>query len=140
MTGNLGMGVMIGMLWGDRGGELAKEAIGQKISSVVLSDKSLRIGFESGLEIELLDCGQSCCESRYMRSDDNPQDIVGHTLASIEIAPAPSIKSDSDCDDSHDVEFLRIVTDRGLLVISNHNEHNGYYGGFFLVARKVSND
>jgi len=130
----LGIGVMIGMLSGNRESAAAvQEAIGRKIVQVKLEDNSLTLTFDPSLAIELYDDGQSCCESRYMRTDDDPSDIVGHVLMSIETAPAPSIGSDED----HDVEFLRIITNRGLLVISNHNEHNGYYGGFCLRARKL---
>ena len=28
-------------------------------------------------------------------------------------------------------------TDSGEFVMQNHNEHNGYYGGFYIVAREI---
>jgi len=33
------------------------------------------------------------------------------------------------------VQFLTIITDNGTFTVSNHNIHNGYYGGFFIVER-----
>jgi hypothetical protein len=32
----------------------------------------------------------------------------------------------------HEVAFLEVTTDRGVFQMKNHNEHNGYYGGFLI--------
>ena len=39
-----------------------------------------------------------------------------------------------DIGEKHEVQFLEIKTDRGVLTMANHNEHNGWYGGFWIVA------
>lgn len=36
---------------------------------------------------------------------------------------------------SKESQFLIITTDMGAFTIVNYNEHNGYYGGFSIVAR-----
>jgi hypothetical protein len=35
----------------------------------------------------------------------------------------------------HETQFLIVDTTKGSFTIVNHNEHNGYYGGFGLVAQ-----
>lgn len=90
----------------------------------------LRLTFLDGTKIAIWDNGQSCCESRYMRTDDNIQSLVGHTLARIEIKEAAA-ETDED-GGTHEICFVEIGTDDGFVTISNHNEHNGYYDGFGL--------
>lgn len=34
----------------------------------------------------------------------------------------------------HEVQFLHVKTSKGSFAVSNHNEHNGYYGGFNVEA------
>lgn len=90
----------------------------------------LRLTFADGTTIAIWDNGQSCCEARYMRTDDDVQSLVGHELRRIEVKPADDIHDGSG--DVHEVCFVEIGTDDGFITISNHNEHNGYYGGFGL--------
>jgi hypothetical protein len=105
-----------------------------------VDDSSCVLTFDDGSRLELFDFGQSCCERRYMSTDDNPADIIGARLLDVVESdgngyivpdPAPDDYGFSDC---HDVAFVRITTTNGPLVLVNHNEHNGYYGGFGLVA------
>jgi hypothetical protein len=45
---------------------------------------------------------------------------------------------DSACNDvAHEVEFLEVLTDRDMVTFEAHNEHNGYYGGFWLKATVI---
>jgi len=81
--------------------------------------------------LTLWDRGQSCCESRYIRTDDDLAYFAGAMLRNIEISAAEEI-ADSVV---HDIQFLRIITDRGTITFVNHNEHNGCYGGFVIDAR-----
>ena len=48
------------------------------------------------------------------------------------IREAPSVP---DASGMHEVQFLALVTSKGEVVFSSHNEHNGYYGGFSIAAR-----
>ena len=109
-------------------------AIGKRIAAISLDNNELRIHADGADPFALYDDdGQSCCESRYMSCDDDLNYHVGAELRSIEIADAPAIEAG---DESHEVQFLRIITDRGTITVSNHNEHNGYYGGFAIRARE----
>jgi len=128
---------MIQMLFGNtESAAAAQKAIGQKIERMELIDDVLTIKFESGYKIALTDEGQSCCETRYMRTDEDLDDYIGATLTSIEVANAPSMNDNHG--EPHDVQFLRVHTSAGIAVFSSHNEHNGYYGGFSIQAKEVS--
>jgi len=126
------MGVMIQMLGGGDRATALRESIGKTISGLKLDDDALHFVFDDGSKMKLQDDGQSCCESRYMRTDDDLAYYVGAKLLGADTKEAPSIE-DSDYG-SHDVEFLVIETDRGSFTMSSHNEHNGYYGGFWITA------
>lgn len=128
-----GIGVMIRQLGGNEASVTAwRAAIGKTISAIALGDDDmLRLAFNDGTKIKIFDNGQSCCESRYMRTDDDLPSFVGAVLMNGEIRPAPDIEDGGEC---HEVEFLVLITDRGNITFSNHNEHNGYYGGFSVEA------
>ncbi len=129
---NLGIGVMINMLGGNEETVNAvKASLNKKIKHVELLDEQLNISFEDGSKLTLWDAGQSCCESRYMRTDDDLNYFIGSEFLGGEIKDAPGI----DCSyGDHEVQFLEIKTNKGSFVMSSHNEHNGYYGGFYITA------
>jgi hypothetical protein len=93
----------------------------------------VHIKFQSGRTLVLLDVGQSCCEHRYLHTDDNLADLIGQTLTSVHVLSTER-GGDAEREDCSDIAFLQIVTDRGRVVVETHNEHNGYYGGFSLRA------
>lgn len=129
-----GFGVMLGIL-GDNAetDEAWNRAKGKRIKSVSLANEKLTLTFDNGDRLIAWDHGQSCCESRYMRTDDDLASFAGSTLVDIELREAPPIK-DREYGD-HEVQFLAIETDGGTLVMQTHNEHNGYYGGFWVRLR-----
>jgi hypothetical protein len=130
---NLGLGVMLSQLGGNKKTVEAYHAsIGQTINKIEISDSQLDITFTSGDKLSIYDDGQSCCEHRYMRTDDDLNYFAGHALTSLELRDAPD---ESDGYDTHEVQFLIITTNQGSFTIANHNEHNGYYGGFAIVLR-----
>lgn len=104
------------------------------ISSVEMTEEHVRLAFGHLLAIELFDDGQCCCEHRYMRTDDDIQSLVGATLIAITVKDGPEINDG----DVHEQQFLEIQTTKGLVTIANHNEHNGYYGGFSLVLKPIN--
>jgi len=104
-------------------------AIGKRIKDINLYDNVLGITFEDGYRIRIFDAGQACCERRYMRTDDDLDYFIGAKLMGAEVKNAPNIP---DGDNFHEVQFFEIQTDKGVFTMSSHNEHNGYYGGFFL--------
>lgn len=108
-------------------------ALGKTFTSITLgTDDALHFVFDDGTKIKLADEGQSCCESRYMRTDDNLAEFVGAQFLGAEIKDAPSIEDDKYGE--HEVQFLEIKTSKCVFTMTSHNEHNGYYGGFSINA------
>lgn len=133
MSDTPGIGVMLGMLGGNNETSAAiRASLGKPIASLTLDDDKLHFAFTDGTGLVLFDEGQSCCESRYMRTDDDLSRAVGATLVKLERRDAPSIEDEYG---EHEVQFLDITTSAGVLQMASHNEHNGYYGGFWIVAR-----
>lgn len=130
-----GIGVMLHQLGGGTE-HSASEYYGKKISMAELAGDVIRIDFEDGKKIQITDQGQSCCESRYITTDDEPSSIIGGTLLEIEVKDGSPSEND-DCCETHDVLFLEIKTDKGFITFCTHNEHNGYYGGFGLSIDEV---
>jgi hypothetical protein len=115
--------------------DLAKH-YGKTIKEIAATDDGIALKFTDGTGIELLDGRQSCCERRYMTWDkDELSYLVGGTLTKIEEKPADTIEKDYEV---HEICFLEITTDKGHANVANHNEHNGYYGGFSLYVKELS--
>ena len=133
---NLGLGVMIGMLAGNKdSAEAFNEAMGKKIKALSLGvDDALHFVFEDDTKIMLFDDGQSCCEVRYMRTDDDLAQFIGSELLDAEIADGPEITDDNPYDQTHETQFLNVKTSLGVFTMTSHNEHNGYYAGFLIRA------
>lgn len=125
---NLGVGVMLHILEGGSK-HSSQEYHGRTIKDAWIDDNRLSIEFKDGTTIQVYDQGQSCCESRYMTTDDDVKDLIGTKLKGIMIKDAPSQETDYG---DHEVQFLEIQTNKNSVTFSNHNEHNGYYGGFGL--------
>jgi hypothetical protein len=108
------------------------------ISSVVIDDNppTLTLVFDDGKALKLVDRGQSCCEHRYMQTDDDLAWFAGAKLLGVELRDASAGKDDEG--DVHEIQFLHIVTSKGVLNVASHNEHNGYYGGFAIEAEFVA--
>lgn len=93
--------------------------------------------------IWIADKGQQCCEHRWMTCDDDLSQFIGATVTHIDISDVGG--SDKDYpDDSengcHDVQFCRIHTTQGVLVLCTHNDHNGYYSGFDVTVEFAERD
>jgi len=129
----LGIGVMLKMLGGNSESVSAiTSVLNKKIDRVYVGDDdSLHFEFECGTKFKIFDDVQSCCESRYMRTDDDLKEFSGSIFLSAELKYAPSIECEYG---DHEIQFLEIKTDKGSFVCSSHNEHNGYYGGFGIVC------
>ena len=111
------------------------KVVGKKIMGIKLEEDMLYISFGSQGTLKVSDEGQSCCEHRYMTTDDKLDEYVGGNLLNIEIKPVPIPIKDSGDGDDHDIEFLEVTTTKGAFVLTTHNEHNGYYGGFYVCAK-----
>lgn len=136
----LGLGVMIQMLGGNEEAAKAVEtSIGKTISSLELDkdggdgDGAVIIGFTDNSVLTLFDGGRSCCESRYIVSDADLQYFVGAKLINVKLAELPLLSKEEDYD-VHEAQSLQLETDKGVVDFVTHNEHNGYYGGFWIKA------
>ena len=92
----LGMGVMLGFLGGNKESVKAlKSCFGKEITALTLgSDDALHFTFSDGSKVAALDDGQLCCESRYMRTDDNLEDFIGATFVAAELKDAPNMEDE----------------------------------------------
>ncbi|MDB5358806.1 MAG: hypothetical protein JWO51_103 [Rhodospirillales bacterium] len=111
--------------------------IGNRISRVELvayGDGAVRLTFEDGRTIEICDNGRSCCENRYITTDDDLASLVGHVLIRIDAKDGPESEADGE---PHETCFIEIGTDQNFVTLVTHNEHNGYYGGFDLTIREI---
>ena len=133
-----GSGVMLSYLGGNSDSVKAFQGgVNKEIAALKLENEELHFTFTDGYRMKLFDDGQSCCESRYMRTDDDLQAFVGSVLLDAETAEAPSIEDEYG---EHEVEFLKVKTSKGVFTMQSHNEHNGYYGGFAIRAAVVNSE
>lgn len=108
-----------------------KDSFNKVIKTIVVYDSSCVITFEDDKKIEFFDNNQSCCEHRYMNTDDCTSLHKGARLISASVSDGPS----TDNGNVLDCQFLIITTNKGFLTIANYNEHNGYYGGFDIIIK-----
>jgi hypothetical protein len=131
--GNLGMGVMLGILGGNEETvDSIKSSLNKIIETVKLDGDDLVIQFTDSTKLIIWDGGQSCCESRYMTTDDDLSYYNGSTLLDLELKSV--VHEDHDYD-VHEIQFLDVKTSKGVFTMVNHNEHYGYYGGFYIQAK-----
>jgi hypothetical protein len=139
-----GMGVMIKAMFGGQQAADIGPLLGQRIRSITLvkgggrhSEDALVIEMQDGHRLRITDEGQSCCESRYMTCDDDLATYVGATLVDITVESGPDLPGYGE---DHEQRFLRVSTDLGTVVVCTHNEHNGYYGGFWIQGQVIAPD
>lgn len=138
MSNYPGMGVMIGMLGGNESTVNAhNNARGKRIKHLEVKDDELVMDFDDGSGIRIRDEGQSCCEHRYMVCDDDLRPYIGSSFTGCRIQDAPD--QVDDYGETHEVQFLLVDTSEGTFTVATHNEHNGYYGGFWItISEKAS--
>ena len=90
--------------------------------------------FVDGTRLKLWDGGQSCCEHRYMHTDDDLTSIIGAELMGCKLTEAPRVVDEQG---THEVQFLHIKTRKGVVTMETHNNHSGHYGGFRIRAAIV---
>ena len=136
---NFGMGVMLGMLGGNEETvNTLRNSLNKTIEKVWLDEEKNKLifNFTDGSGMQIFDDGQSCCEYRYMRTDDDLSEFSGSKIVNIELKDGPT-KNNDEWDDVHETQFLDVTTDKGFFQLCTHNEHNGYYGGFWIVAKPI---
>ena len=135
---HLGLGVMLKTLGGNEETvNTVKQALNRTIEKVWLDGETeeLKFTFADGTGIKIWDGGQSCCEHRYMKTDDDLSDFVGAKIIDMELKDAPD--QEDEYGEVHEIQFLDVKTDKGVFQMANHNEHNGYYGGFWIQASEL---
>lgn len=131
------MGAMLSVLQGRSKEEVdrLKKAIGKTIKSIKLDpegnggDGSLEFKFEDGSWIQVVDDARSCCESRFMNTDDDLNYYNGAILNDIRTQSGGTRDGDYE---TTEVMFLMVDTSIGTFTISAYNRHNGYYGGICI--------
>ena len=127
----LGLGAMIAELGGNEESVQAfTAAIGKEIAQIKMNENELILKFVDSSVITFSDEAQSCCEHRYMNTDDKLEDYVGARLLGAQTKSGPP--TEGEYENLIDCEFLEIITSEGSFVIKNYNDHNGYYGGFAI--------
>jgi len=119
--------------WEDNTDKCIEACIGRRIVSIALVNDVLTLDFECGSSLVLEDKGQSCCEHRHMSTDDDINYYSGSTLLAIRLEDGPEAVDDGYIE-VHEQQFLHVQTSKGFITVVNHNEHNGYYGGFCIRA------
>lgn len=100
------------------------------IVETAMIDDHFYLMLDNNVLVDIFDAGQSCCEQRHMKCDDDITGVVGQHLRGIVEKPTDA---DGETYGVHEILFVEILTDEGgCLSLVNHNEHNGYYGGFTL--------
>jgi hypothetical protein len=84
--------------------------------------------------VETIQSMINSCETRWMHTDDDLSVFVGSHFISAEVRDGPEKRSGWVDIES---QFLLITTDLGTATIVNYNEHNGYYGGFWMAADRL---
>lgn len=128
-----GLGVILNELGGNQDSVKAIQKAFESpvIKEVTFSGGALHFVMESGFRFKISDEGQSCCESRYMKCDDDLSQFAGAHLLGADVR---EYKSGDVEYGAHEIAFLVIKTNRGEFTANTHNEHNGYYGGFSIRA------
>lgn len=135
-----GLGYMIQELLGSGSDVDLQTFIGRRLRSVGLDkernggDGAVVVTFEDGRAFMLYDCARSCCEARYITTDDDLRSFAGATLADIDVAEGPTTQVDGE---PHETAFLKVKTSLGDVTFETHNEHNGYYGGIRIKAQML---
>lgn len=135
----LGVGAMIQMLSSNEDSVNAfQTALGKVIKRVWLDDDAKEDGalcfeFDDNSGLLLFDCARSCCESRYMHTDDDLAPFVGATFLGVEIRDGP-VEVEDDWGGTKETQFMDVKTSKGMFQVCTYNEHNGYYGGILIQA------
>lgn len=139
-----GIGVMFQSLFGNSDWvDIYNSALGKTIKSAELDPSrgdggSLILRFTDDTAIEIWDAGRSCCESRYITTDDDLSAFSGSIFNNIEIRDGGT--TESEYGDPHEIQFLVVNTSLGSFTLETHNEHNGYYGGFWIKVDALDSD
>lgn len=103
--------------------------VGKTIESVWLSEDSYYLAFVTldGERLVWMSEGD-CCAHAYFYQVEGANDLIGHTITSVEASEVTTKEGDYDVVDT---EMHRIGTNKGeMMTIEFRTEHNGYYCGW----------
>lgn len=101
----------------------------KEIKNIYCDRDKLTIEFEKGI-VYITDNDYSCCESRYMHSDDNLASLIGNRFVDVFLKGDSTEYCEDDIEEVIENLFLEIKTDKDSAILTMYNSHNGYYGGF----------
>lgn len=107
----------------------------KEIRDLGIIDDALLFTFTDDTCMKLSDGGQDCCEHRWMHTDDNLSDFIGAILQGADVREGSTTHENGKPKES---QFLIVSTSKGQFTVVNYNKHNGYYGGFSVVAESVT--
>lgn len=120
----------------------ARLGMSQMISSLGGGAESMdgyQVTTDAHVFVVAIDNGQSCCESwGYIASDDDFAKFIGRELREVNLTDTSRMKEgveELEYIDEGGVQFVDLVTDRGVLQLAVYNGHNGYYRHGILVAK-----
>lgn len=94
--------------------------------------EALAFEFTDGTVLNLVDQGQDCCASHYVTVEPGElEHYEGAEFRGFDVSIAGKAEED-EWGEVHEIEFLDVRTSVGILSLSFHNVHNGYYGGISL--------
>ena len=100
-----------------------------------LWDGGLLMRFTDGSGVWIYDDQRSCCETRYMHTDDVLSSFEGASFVGVRLGEYTT--SETEGGEESEVQFLIIDTSLGSAVVETHNIHNGYYGGFWIKVAEM---
>lgn len=119
----------------DNSDKILSKNLNKRITEIQLAGDALSIKFDDNTGIKLCDDSQQCCEHRYMNTDDDLSFYTDSVFTGIEIGEClEEIKGDFEV---VECQFLKVNTSKGTFTVANYNEHNGYYGGFDIIAKEL---
>jgi hypothetical protein len=140
---NLGFGAMMSTLTKTNGDEALTLGNGNTIVSITIDtdkreDGVVIIRFIDGAQLELWDNARSCCESRWLHSDDDLPYFTNCTLVSVSVEGGDSEEDSDNGGNVKESEFIKIQTSLGMITVVAYNSHNGYYGGISINSEFTS--
>ena len=107
--------------------------VGKKLEKVLVSKDRLAVKFVlAGGEEVIARCDADCCSYTWIEGVEFPSlpaKVISVEDIEMPYATPPGGKNGPGDPDSVEFYGLRVITDRGHLVIDYRNDSNGYYGG-----------
>lgn len=100
--------------------------IGKTITAIELASDKKAIRFTVDGETIVAKCDGDCCSSTWIESIEMPAGGLPAKVMDANDLDLPSQDKDGDL-----IQFygLKLITDKGELILDYRNESNGYYGG-----------